>query len=255
SRQVRDIGLRFVWRPIAALRLEASPERTQVESEPGRRNVTPVPATSFATGTARIRWREPRSGVGVDVAGRRELLDASVQLVDARVTRSEGSVRVDVPVRYGIGLRGGARLASYDGAAPNTRHGWSGGLVYAGTPPIEWSVTIRESRFDHPSATGYFAPEHVQSSEVGSYMELERGRITWSLDLGAGVERITAFGEAPGAWDATLRGWTQVAIALRPGCAIRFEGEADDSRAAAESSASNGWRYGFAAASLRWALR
>src|SRR5262249_29687312 len=239
----------------AALRLEASPARTQVESEPRQRNAPPVRATSLATGTARVRWREPRSGIGVDVAGRRELLDASVDLLDARVVRSEGTVRLDVPLRYGIGVRGGGRLASYDGAAPNTRRGWSGGLVFAGKPPIEWSLTMQESRFDHPSAAGYFAPERVQSSEVGSYMELERGRVTWSLDLGAGVERITAFGEDPGAWDATLRGWTQVAIALRPGCAIRFEGEADDSRAAAESSASNGWRYGFAAASLRWALR
>jgi len=257
ARTLDVLAVRLAWRPRAALRMDAAPGIARAAAVPAGDALVPagVPVQNEMVGSARARWQPATGPLALGGAVRREFLDASLALLDARVMRTEGSARIDLPLVSRIAARGGGRWARYDGTTVNNRTQWSGALVVKPRDSNEWSLSVEESHFDHPAVDGYFAPARAQSVELGSYGEFElSSRVSLALDLGAGVEQLTAFGAAAGGWDPVFRGWTQLSIALRPGCALRFEAEADDSQASTDTNTAGEWRYGFAAASLRWAL-
>jgi hypothetical protein len=80
------------------------------------------------------------------------------------------------------------------------------------------------------------------------------GPLSLAIDLGGGVQRVTAFGSAPGPWEPAFRAWAQIGLALGAGCRLNLECEGYDSQAGVETTSTSAWRYGFAAASLRLPL-
>ena len=250
-RDVEQLALEARWRPRATLQLEARPGVSHVEAAPGLPSAGEVP-----TVRVRARWRAPSSRAAAELRLDRDLVAASPLLVSNHVVRDEVGAQLDLPLAGPLSLRGAGRLATLDTSfESNRRHSLQGGLVLHATPSVELSTTYQHLAYDHPSDAGYFAPREVQIVEVGSYAEFDDlGRWSLALDLGAGAQRTAAFGLPSDRWQPALRLWSQIAFALAPGRAIRLECEGYHAQVGFESASSSGWSYGFAAASLRWAI-
>ena len=87
----------------------------------------------------------------------------------------------------GVGLIRGA-------GEENRRNMVGGGAVLKLTPAIQISGDFNQSRYRQPSLVGYFAPERVQTIDVGSYMEFETESTLVALDFGSGAERLRKHG-------------------------------------------------------------
>ncbi len=245
---VDAVELQTEWRPRAALSLQTAPGIV------GIRTTEPGTGTDWSgTGRARLRWRDA-AGPTFEVGFTRDLLAASPLLLENRVRRTEALTRLEIPVLGGIRLRGAGRVASLQARRDsNTRRMLQGGLAMSIRPSVDFSLGFADLRYHRESADGYFAPRLAQLLEAGLYTEDRSiGPVTVALDLGAGAQRIARQGASPGAWGPALRMWSQAAIDLRPGLRLQFELESEDTRTATESTSAAGWRYGYAAASLRW---
>jgi tetratricopeptide (TPR) repeat protein len=251
QRDVDALALDARWRPRATLQLEARPGLARVEAAPGVQAADAVPTVHVRT-----RWRAPRGRAAAELRFDRDLVAVSPLLVSNHVVRDEVGAQFELPLAGPLRLRGVGRFATLDASfESNRRRVLQGGLVLRASPSLELSTTYQHLAYDHPSDAGYFAPREVQLVEAGSYAELDDlGRWSLALDLGAGAQRTTAFGVPPDRWQPAVRLWAQIAFALASGRALRLECEGYHAQLGFESASSSGWSYGFAAASLRWAI-
>jgi tetratricopeptide (TPR) repeat protein len=247
TRTSDDLGLEVAWRPLAALRIRAASGAMRIPRADPATGDEWVP-----TGRIRAGWRAAVSGA-VEVSVARELLVSSPLLVESRVLRTEALGRGELPLWGGLRLRGSGRFATLASRTDtNRRQALQGGLALALLPQLELNATALDLRYDHPSADGYFAPDQAQLVECGAYLETEAFEfLSLALDAGVGAQRVVAYAAGPGNWQPALRLWAQLGFGLGAGCRLNLEFDGYDAPSAAEAATSSGWRYGFAAVSLR----
>jgi hypothetical protein len=187
----------------------------------------------------------------------RILLDVSPLLVQNRVTRSEVAARADVPVARGIGIRAGAKGASYESPEDdaNTRLSLLGAVT---VNPIRWlelSGVFQRITFANESFVGYFSPEEAQLVEGALYAERESDAgLVLAIDAGAGAARFTNFGSVTGKWEPSLRFFSSLTAPIRPGSEVRIELDSYDSRLASDAATSASWRFVSLSVALRVSL-
>jgi hypothetical protein len=122
----------------------------------------------------------------------------------------------------------------------------------------DWELTTQYRALDYtrPTKSGYFAPDLLQTVEIGSYFTYSRlWPLTLTIDLGGGAQRVTPFGRAPYAWGRVFRLWTFLSWNFQPGRELALEFERYDSVIPGNVlMPAYGWRYGAFTLSLRWGL-
>lgn len=248
---LQQLALRATWRLRPGTSVDVAAGGTRVDSISG------ASATILPMGRVRARWRASSRGLTVDARAQRGLLAASPQLVANRIARTELGLVVASPLVRAFRLRGIGRTAVLNGAGDvNHRTTLGGVAAVAISPVVELSAQVRETRYSHASAAGYFAPRLVQVMEAGSYMEFETSHgLQCAFDLGAGAQRVADQGAPIGPWRRALRLYSFIVMPLAPGRALQLELEGEDSPVALEAATTGAWRYVSATLSLRWALR
>ncbi|GLC23958.1 tetratricopeptide repeat protein [Roseisolibacter agri] len=237
----------------------------------GGRPTTPAPTTPSTptttvvtdaldrvvpVGSARVQWRAPAGGPQLDVRAGRALLDATPLLARNGVVRSDAAVQGEVPVVRGLRARAMGRVSGFTARGERaTRTTLGGALVHLVEGWGELSLGGQRLGFDHASTLGFFAPQRADVTEVGAYVERESARgVALALDLGAGAQRVTPFGEATGRWTAAARAWAQLLVPVGPGRALRAELDAYDGGVAREGTPGSRWRSAAGTLGMRWAL-
>jgi cytochrome c-type biogenesis protein CcmH/NrfG len=280
--QKTSVGIQY--RPLAQLRLElvggiARADRTFVDTATTPTTpTTPIgggsgrgpqigrPAAggastfeTFPVGRARLVWRNPGDAIGVDARVTRQLLDASPFLVAQGAVRDEASLALDARLTGPIRVRGFGRIGTvHNEDETNGRQIVGGALAYA---PGSYEVTLRAQtmRYDAPTALAYFAPRHVHTAEITTYVERETADgTTVSLDLGGGAQQVVDWTTTPGRWSPSFHGWTQVVRPLGGRFALGTELEAYDARVGTDAPSvtmpTAQWWYGSLALWLRAAF-
>ena len=222
---------------------------------PGQPTLGPTARTAAhteLTGHFRLRWNAPQNGPLIDARLQRTPPTASATLVRNQVVLEEARVLLETPGRLRLrGLGSAARLSAL--LDDNTRARLGGGLVYRLAPLVQLSAQYQQDRFAHATTAGYFAPERVQSAEVGSYFEAYGPHdVSWAFDVGGGGQRYALQQAALGEWKPALHGWAQVSAPLGRAADIALETEYYRSSAGSTIAATPDWRYYSAALSLRW---
>lgn len=245
---VDDQRLRTTLRPARAWRIEATAGAARFAPPAGA-------APWRAVGGLRMRWRAPRSGPALELRLDRAALIANPLLLANHAMRSDGRFGFDLPAQR-FRVRGTVRGSLIESAGErNVRGEVDGALAMPLSPAVTPFIQYRSLGYGHPANTGYFAPHRVEIAETGSSFELGTGS-PWllSLDVGAGLQRIQAFGDVMGTWRPALRGYGYLSYTTHGGCELRLEAENENSPGLATSSSEN-WRYGSLNAGVRWAFR
>lgn len=252
-----EVWLTAAWHPRAEWNLDAALGVQRLASSAIARELGTAPV-----GQLRARWRAPAGGPRLDLRAQRGVLALSPDLIANTVTRSELSARLDLPAGP-VRLRGMGRAAGLSARLEeNSRTVVGGGLALPVTAAVEVSGLYHRLQYAEPSSAGYFAPRLAQVVEAASYMELEAGNVLFSLDLGAGVQRVaehrSGVGQTQftvGPWRGSFRWYSLLELGLQPGRALKLEVEAYDTQLATQAApTAAGWRYGSLSLSLRWAL-
>ncbi len=251
--ELQQVALRAKWRPHPGTSLDIAAGGTRLDSIAGGGGATIVP-----TGRVRARWRSSAHGPALDVRAQRGVVAASPQLVANRVVRTELGIVAELPLARSLKLRGIGRSAALSDSLDVNHRTTLGGIVaVALSPVVEVSGGVHQIRYAHASTAGYFAPRLIQIVEAGTYLELESdGGWLFSLDAGAGAQRVADQGGPIGPWSHAMRGYALIVAPLTPGGgrALQLELEGEDSAVAREAVTAGQWRYGAVALSLRWAL-
>ena len=229
------------------LRLEGRPRATwRVDLSGGPAQLAAPGSDSWLTGVAdaRVRWRQQETAVEIRV--RRLALGTSPQLVANRAMRDEARLGVELPVGP-LRLRATANAALIEalGEDVNRRLQGDAALVL----PLGWrgeiSAQYHRIGYERASMVGYFAPARAETIEGGTYWELGGdGAVSFSIDLGAGEQRVEEQGAAIGPWKAALRGWARLAVDLSRTIQWRTEAEAYRAPfALAGIATTQDWRY------------
>jgi hypothetical protein len=248
GRRMHEGAGRLTFRPDGNTRLT-------VRAGAVRLDPSPVDgAWSTASVDVRFRWNTP-SRLGAELRGQRLPLGATPELVDNRAVRTEGGVRIGLPIGPVV-VRAGARLGSISSIVDdNSRILVDGMVALPVSDVMEISVQYHRVHYDHPTTAGYFAPDHVETAEGGVSTEFALGPIAIGLDAAAGAQRIEAFAGEMGPWRLSLRGWGSAEIPVAPQAALRFEVEAYDAPFAVTGVAvTDHWKYLFVSAGLRVSL-
>jgi hypothetical protein len=216
-------------------------------------------AGSWTTLQASLRLRvRSAAGSSVDFRIERAPLGFTPQLIENRVQRSEARATVEVPLA-GFRFRGQARVGRFDAASEsaNSRTTLEGALVLPLGSRWHPSVQYRRTGFARTSAAGYFAPRLAETIETGAYVELgEDGSLSFSMDVGGGVQRVMPHDAVMGSWSRVWRAWAQTALSIGPSRAWFVEVEAYDAPFALDGAGGSGaWRYLGLSSGLRWAVR
>jgi tetratricopeptide (TPR) repeat protein len=231
--------LRLEGRPRQSLRLDLSIGAARLRS---------FEAEGWTTAQAefRFRWRGPRGGPSLEVRAQRLPLGTTPLLVANRAMKNEARLGMDLPAGP-LTIRFGGRAASIETfvETSNQRLQGDAALVYPLGTGGEISIQYHRLGFERPSEAGYFAPRFVETIESGTYWDFGgEGRVSASLDLGIGLQRLARSAEPTGPWKIALRGWGAINVDLSPIIQLRAEAEAYSAPfAPAGVAVSADWRY------------
>ena len=241
------------WRPRRALHVQARAGAVNIgRSEEGDES-------REAIWQARLRWR-PEHGPALDLRARREPIASTPQLFGTPVVLTEARATVELPLMSVLSVRGMTRLGRLrDPADVNERTTWSAGPVLR-FGAVELNGSYARTRYARPSSAGYFAPRSIEAVDASVYLEhYGWWPLTVALDVGGGMERITAHAtvppraNVPGEWERALHAWSQVSWAFAARSELRLELDAYDTRVGeVVAVAPAGWRSGSVALSLSW---
>src|SRR6185436_7308617 len=94
------------------------------------------------------------------------------------VVRNEFQARPTIAIAKRLRLRGNGGAGWITSSSDrNTRTTAGGGAAWSLLRNVELSGNFSQIQYSHPSHSGYFAPERLQSAEAGSYMEFENGSV------------------------------------------------------------------------------
>ena len=230
------------------VRLEGRPRmawRVDLSGGPTRLATPDTDPWLTGVGDARIRWR--RQATAVEIRAQRVALGTTPQLVANRAMRNEAKLGIELPAGpLRLRAAGRAGLIEALGEDANRRLLGDAALVL----PLGWrgeiSAQYHRLGYEQASTAGYFAPERVETIEGGSYWELGGdGAVSFSVDLGAGGQRVAEQGAEVGPWKLALRGWALLAVDLSRTIQWRTEAEAYSAPFAPVGVATApDWRYG-----------
>ena len=230
------------------VRLEGRPRmawRVDLSGGPTRLATPDTDPWLTGVGDARIRWR--RQATAVEIRAQRVALGTTPQLVANRAMRNEAKLGIELPAGpLRLRAAGRAGLIEALGEDANRRLLGDAALVL----PLGWrgeiSAQYHQLGYEQASTAGYFAPERVETIEGGSYWELGGdGAVSFSVDLGAGGQRVAEQGAEVGPWKLALRGWALLAVDLSRTIQWRTEAEAYSAPFAPVGVATApDWRYG-----------
>jgi len=244
KRRTTDFMLMSRWRPRAAVDMEAGGGAVKVVSE-----VIP-------TASVRARFGSAADIARLDLRLNRNLMDATPALLANRVVRNEVQIRPDFALSRYFRMRGLAGGAIIDGRGErNRRHTVGAGPVWKPARVLELSANLTQSRYQHASNVGYFAPQQIQSVDAGAYIELDGENVLLAMDLGGGVERFREHGAAFASWAPAFRAYTLLSFRLQPGRELRFEFDGYNTQAGIALAPSPGWKSASISGALRWSLR
>ncbi len=246
-----EFALTVSWQPRSNFYLDA---RTGVVQTRGSRNLAYSPRTTPEL-YLRTRWRAPANGPAAELSLTLAPLTATPLLLAQPVVLKELQWNLRAP-KYGpLRLRGLGQLGTLKGAKEkNMRLGYGGALALGLLPDWELSTQYRAVDYTRPTKSGYFAPDLLQTVEVGSYLSYSRlWPLTLTLDFGGGAQRVTPHGRAPYSWGRVFRLWALVSWNIQPGRELALEFERYDSVIPGNAlELAYGWRYGALTFSLRW---
>jgi hypothetical protein len=247
---VADLAVRTRVRPRAPVTFDVSLGVQRLESSVGAE--PPVSRPMFA---ARVAVRAPGTGARGEARLEGGALAASPELLANRVRRTEGALKLDVPLG-GLRLRGAGRAAALDaGVERNVRTLLSGGVAAPVREGVELIGMYHRLRYSDSTSAGYFAPRLSEGLEAGSYAEISAGNWLVALDLAAGAQRAALRRQVMGDWTPSFRFWALAQVTLAPGRDLRFEVEAYDTQLAPVAATTSSWRYLSGTIGLRWAVR
>lgn len=213
--------LRLEGRPRMALRLDLSA---------GLARLVFSDAASWTTPEAdlRVRWREDNSSPLFEARLQRLPLGTSPLLIANHAVRNELRLSVELPAGP-VRIRGMGRAGLIEAFGEDVNLRLQGDAALA--LPIGWrgevSAQYHRLSFNRASEAGYFAPKLVETVEGGTYWDLGGdGRVSASVDLGVGIQRLAKQGEEVGAWKLALRGWGMLNVDLSRIVQWRMEAEA-----------------------------
>lgn len=284
SLQVTDLSLRLASRPTARLRIAAeggiarfddissdsvipatgppAPPGGPPSAPPGQRPpVAPLAAASSWTeprADVRLRWRGMPNAPALELGAQHLPLGTAPRLVANHVTRTEARAMLELPAGP-LRLRssGRAGVVSASSEAANRRLDGAAALALPLGTSAELSARYHAVTYARESFAGYFAPRVAETMEGTTYLDLGAdGPLSFSADLGAGVQRTALQGEDVGRWKAAFRAWTYLSLVLGPARALWLEVEAYDAPFAPLGvAAAPSWRYVALTTGLRWAIR
>jgi Flp pilus assembly protein TadD len=220
----------------------------------GSRNLAYSPRTTPEL-YLRTRWRAPANGPAAELGLTLAPLTATPLLLAQPVVLKELQWNLRAPVYGPLRLRGLGQLGTLKSARENNRRlGYGGALALRLLPDWELSAQYRAVDYTRPTKSGYFAPDLLQTIEVGSYLSYSRlWPLTLTLDLGGGAQKVTPHGRAPYSWGRVFRLWALVSWNIQPGRELAVEFEKYDSVIPGNALVpAYGWRYGALTFSLRW---
>jgi tetratricopeptide (TPR) repeat protein len=254
---VDQVTLGAQWRPLATTRLEAMGGAARLGGAASGASASV--AQTVPIGSVRARWRGAADGPVAELRVARTLLDATPLLVRNRVTRDEIAAQFEVPLASVARVRAIGRAARLEASGEENQRTLLGGALVR--PVAGWGeIGLGGQRvaFTKPTTRGYFAVQHAELAELSSYIERESDAgVTLALDLGAGAQRITPFGQATRAWEPALRVWSQLDVPVGPARAVRAELDVYDGGVAQDASAASSsahWRWGSLSLGMRLGL-
>ena len=230
------------------LRLEGRPRmawRVDLSGGPTRLATPGADPWLTGVGDARIRWRH--QATAVEIRAQRVALGTTPQLVANRAMRNEAKLGIELPAGP-LRLRAAGRAGLIEALGEDANRRLLGDAALA--LPLGWrgeiSAQYHRLGYERASTAGYFAPERVETIEGGSYWELGGdGAVSFSVDLGAGGQRVAEQGAEVGPWKLALRGWALLAVDLSRTIQWRTEAEAYSAPFAPVGVATApDWRYG-----------
>jgi hypothetical protein len=238
-----DFMITSKWRPRPWMRLNADGGLAVRDS---------VVSDVIPLANLRLQLAAPGNKARLDLRAYRRMLDATPLLVHNRVVRSEVVVRPEVALSRIMRARafGSAGWISAEGET-NTRSAAGAGFAWLPVPIAEVSANVAQSGNARAPEAGYFAPERIQSAELGTYAEFEGDLFLLALDAGAGIERFRRHGDDYGEWRAALRAYALASWRFHPRWETRLEIDTYDSRAGLVAAGGSGWRYASISGSLR----
>ena len=207
-------------------------------SEVGAARISHDSARNVVVGQTHLRWSAASQNSFVaDVRLRRAPVTSSYSLLFAEAVLTEARASIDIPLGSRLKLRGLGQLGSIETSAittttedgrgnsgrttsqtnveRNQRIGVGGAVVGSLSRASEVSLLGYRLGYEHASSGQYFAPQHVDMIEVGTYTEIYRfDPLTIAFDAGAGIQRAQLFGEEAGGITPALRFWGQVTLPI-----------------------------------------
>lgn len=240
------------WWPRSLLNLEGLAGVARLQADTPGQSVTTHPLARL-----RLRWRSPGDGPGMELRFTEQPLIATPGLVAQPVELTEVKGSVEVPLLGSLRARARGQNGRLDSDTDvNHRSGYQFGPLYRLQPAAEIGVFYNELGYEHATAAGYFAPQRVQTIELGTYIEYERlWPVTFALDAGIGQQRVAKQGEEIGDWIGTFRLWALVSWTLKPGVRLDMELEHNDSPVAGTAVApTSDWSSNSVILSLRFGV-
>jgi len=232
-----------------ALRLEGRPRQSlRLDLSIGAVRLRSFEAEGWTTAQAgfRFRWRGPRGGPSLEARAQRLPLGTTPLLVANRAMKNEARLGMDLPAGP-LRIRLGGRAASIETFVETANRRFQGDAAVAFPLGAGGEISIQYHRlgFERPSGAGYFAPRLVETIESGTTWDFGgEGRVSASLDLGIGLQRLARSAEPTGPWKIALRGWGAINVDLSPIIQLRAEAEAYSAPfAPAGVAVSADWRY------------
>lgn len=241
------------WQPRSRLRLDGLAGVARLTpDQPGES------ATNRPLWRLHLLWRSPADVPAAELRVTQNPLISTPGLLAQPVDLTEGKGRVELPLAGSLLARVGGQIGQLDSTTDvNRRSGYQLGPVYRWRPAAEVGLSYGELGYDHPTEAGYFAPRRIQTVEIGTYIEYERlWPLTFALDAGAGEQCVERQEDSTCGWIRTLRVWTLISWALKPGVHIDLELDHEDSPVAGDAvTPTSHWKSDSAILSLRFGVR
>lgn len=245
-------------------------------TEVGAARFTHLRTRAVAVGQTRLRWSKDLRGFTADVRVRHAPITNVYSLVNAEALLTEARGLLDIPITGALKVRATGQLGRIETgtltpiAAPrpgrgnqtqftrlvdrNTRFGYGGGVVLPYAPVAEAALIGYRLQYDDAGTGQYFAPEHVDVIELGTYAESYRfDPFTIAVDAGAGLQRAKAFDLPESRVTPAYRLWAQAGYPLAR--YVDLHAEVDYYRSQLSTVATSaGWSSFTAGMSLRWLM-
>ncbi len=250
--------------------------RLRWHTEIGGARLVHARARTVPVGQTQLRWAAGVRGVSADVRLRHAPVTSVYSLVALETMLTEARGLLDVPLFAGLKLRANGQVGSIETStlAPigpvrpgrgnqqqflavvekNQRAGFGGGLVLPYAPVAEAALTGYRLQYEQAGNGQYFAPEHIDVLELGTYAEIYRfDPLTIAVDAGIGAQRAKAFGQPEGGLEPTYRLWSLVTLPV--GRYVDLNAEIDYYNSQLSTVATSaGWSSFAAGISLRWLI-